>query len=269
MSQTQGLKRTRKSAGARTPVRAWRQAVLSLGIALPLAAWAQASPTVPGVPTARNAARPPAAPASVPTIVEAEPVVENSYLDGALLKQLLLAEFALRDGQPGDAVELILEAARRNKDDALFRRALQIAVEAGSGDKALAITKTLAPDDAPVDRSGAHPGAAAVRARSRPRDRRAAPAAAVDEHTGRAVRADREPAARRAARAGQGRRRGAVPRAAQAVPRRAGHPHRRPRRARPHAPGRGQRPRTRSSSRRRPRPATRRRSRRCCWRSTS
>ena len=142
MSQTQGLKRTRKSAGARTPVRAWRQAVLSLGIALPLAAWAQASPTVPGVPTARNAARPPAAPASVPTIVEAEPVVENSYLDGALLKQLLLAEFALRDGQPGDAVELILEAARENHDDALFRRAFQIAVESGGADKALAITKT-------------------------------------------------------------------------------------------------------------------------------
>jgi predicted Zn-dependent protease len=36
----------------------------------------------------------------------------------------------------------MLQAARTNKDDALYRRALQIAVEAGAGDKALTITRS-------------------------------------------------------------------------------------------------------------------------------
>ena len=54
----------------------------------------------------------------------------------------MLAEFALRENQPADAVELMLEAARRNKDDALYRRALQIAAEAGAGDKALTIARS-------------------------------------------------------------------------------------------------------------------------------
>ena len=79
----------------------------------------------------------------MPTIaLDPGPVVENSYLDGRLLFQLLQAEFALREGEAGEAVELMLQAARINKDDALFRRALQIAVEAGSGDKALSITRS-------------------------------------------------------------------------------------------------------------------------------
>ena len=131
MSQTQGLKPTGPHATRRAT-----KALLGLAIAalLPAGAWAQ---------TQKNAALAPAGPASVPTIAQApRPVVENSYLDGPLLYQLLLAEFALRESQPGDAIELMLEAARRNKDDALFRRALQIAAEAGAGDKALSITRS-------------------------------------------------------------------------------------------------------------------------------
>ena len=140
MSQTQGLKRTPGSAAARATLAAGRHALLGLGLALPLACWAQGAASSP---TARNAAKPPAGPASVATIAqEPGPVVDNSYLDGPLLYQLLLAEFALRESEPGDAVELMLEAARRNKDDALFRRALQIAAEAGAGDKALSIAKS-------------------------------------------------------------------------------------------------------------------------------
>jgi Flp pilus assembly protein TadD len=141
MSDTQGLKRTTKRGGAARIGAAWRHALLGLGLGLlvPLGAWAQAG----GPASAKNVAKPPAGPASVPTIPEEpKPVVDNSYLDGPLLYQLLLAEFALRESQPGDAVELMLEAARRNKDDALYRRALQIAVEAGAGDKALTITKS-------------------------------------------------------------------------------------------------------------------------------
>lgn len=135
MSQTQGLKRSIPGGVARATGAACRHVVLGLGLALlvPAGAWAQQ----------KNAALPPSAPASVPTIPpEPGPIVENSYLDGPLLYQLLLAEFALRESQPGDAVDLMLEAARRHKDDALYRRALQIAVEAGAGDKALTITRS-------------------------------------------------------------------------------------------------------------------------------
>ena len=134
MSQTQGLKRSgpRASTRARTPAARPLLAALGLALLLPASVLAQ-----------KNAALPPAAPASVPTIAEDAPkAVDNSYLDGPLLYQLLLAEFALRENQPGDAVELMLEAARRNKDDALYRRALQISAEAGAGDKALAIARS-------------------------------------------------------------------------------------------------------------------------------
>jgi tetratricopeptide (TPR) repeat protein len=129
MRQTQGLKRITSVAGG-----AGRRVLAGLGLALIVpASWAQQI----------NAAAPPSRPASVPTIAPpAPPPVANSYLDGPLLYQLLEAEFALREGQPGDAVELMLQAARNNKDDALYRRALQIAVEAGAGDKALAITRS-------------------------------------------------------------------------------------------------------------------------------
>jgi tetratricopeptide (TPR) repeat protein len=134
MRRTQGLKQGNHGADAHASGAARRHALagLALALLLPVGAWAQ-----------KNAALPPSAPASVPTIAPpAGPAVENSYLDGPLLYQLLLAEFALRESQPGDAVELMLEAARRNKDDALYRRALQIAVEAGAGDKALSITRS-------------------------------------------------------------------------------------------------------------------------------
>jgi len=128
MRRTQGLKHFSRATAARTP---GLLAGLGLALLLPAGAWAQ-----------KSAAAPPAAPASVPTIVQPVPKVENSYLDSRLLYQLLLSEFTLREGQPADAVETMLDAAREHKDDALFRRALQIAVEAGAGDKALSITRT-------------------------------------------------------------------------------------------------------------------------------
>jgi len=129
MRRTQGLKHISRAVRARA---AGVLAGLGLALLSPALAWAQ-----------KNAAVPPSGPASVPTIAQPPvPKVENSYLDGPLLYQLLLSEFALREGQPADAVELMLEAARRNKDDALYRRALQIAVEAGAGDKALSIVRS-------------------------------------------------------------------------------------------------------------------------------
>jgi predicted Zn-dependent protease len=73
--------------------------------------------------------------------VAAEPAgaqVENSNLDAPLFYQLLLGEIELRNGQAGTAYQLMLDAARRAKDEQLFRRATEIALQARAGDQALA-----------------------------------------------------------------------------------------------------------------------------------
>lgn len=78
--------------------------------------------------------------AAVGTAVAAEPPaskVQNSNLDAPLFYQLLLGEIELRDGQVGTAYQLMLDAAKRGKDEQLFRRATDIALQARAGDQAL------------------------------------------------------------------------------------------------------------------------------------
>jgi len=79
----------------------------------------------------------------VGTARAAEPVAdkfENSSLDAPLFYQLLLGEIEVRDGQAGTAYQLMLDAARRTKDEQLFRRATEIALQARAGDQALSAT---------------------------------------------------------------------------------------------------------------------------------
>ncbi|MEO8312864.1 MAG: tetratricopeptide repeat protein [Caldimonas sp.] len=66
--------------------------------------------------------------------------VENSNLDAPLFYQLLLGEIELRNGQAGTAYQLMIDAARRGKDEQLFRRATEIALQARAGDQALSAT---------------------------------------------------------------------------------------------------------------------------------
>jgi len=66
--------------------------------------------------------------------------VENSSLDAPLFYQLLLGEIELREGQAGTAYQLMIDAARRTKDEQLFRRATEIALQAHAGDQALSAT---------------------------------------------------------------------------------------------------------------------------------
>lgn len=66
------------------------------------------------------------------------PKTENSSLDAQLFYQLLIGEIELRDGEPGTAYQVVLDAARRTKDEQLFRRATEIALQARAGDQALA-----------------------------------------------------------------------------------------------------------------------------------
>ena len=65
----------------------------------------------------------------------------NSPLDAQLFYQLLIGEIELRSGQAGNAYEVVLDAARRTKDEALFRRAIEVALSARAGDQALAAAR--------------------------------------------------------------------------------------------------------------------------------
>jgi tetratricopeptide (TPR) repeat protein len=72
----------------------------------------------------------------------ATPVVASpSALDAPLFYQLLIGELELREGRAGSAYQVILDAARRQSDDALFQRAADIALQARAGDQALAAVK--------------------------------------------------------------------------------------------------------------------------------
>jgi len=67
----------------------------------------------------------------------ADPVSKSSALDGALFYQLLLAELNARSEEPGTAFSLTLDAARKTNDPAVFKRAVQLALQARSGGSAL------------------------------------------------------------------------------------------------------------------------------------
>ncbi len=64
------------------------------------------------------------------------PVVDSG-LDGRLFYQLLLGEFNARSGEPGAAFSLMLDAARKTNNAQLYQRAVDIALQARSGDSAL------------------------------------------------------------------------------------------------------------------------------------
>jgi tetratricopeptide (TPR) repeat protein len=67
--------------------------------------------------------------------------VNNSALDGPLLYQLLRGEMELRSGQMLDAHKSLLEAARRTRDESLFRRATDVALQQRAFDLALQSTQ--------------------------------------------------------------------------------------------------------------------------------
>ncbi len=74
---------------------------------------------------------------SAPTPASA-PKFSNSNLDAQLFYQLLIGEIELSEGQPGNAYQVVLDAARRTRSEQLFRRATEIALQARAGDQALA-----------------------------------------------------------------------------------------------------------------------------------
>lgn len=65
------------------------------------------------------------------------PNTKSSALDSALFYQLLLGELSARSEEPAAAFSLVLDAARKTNEPDLFRRAVQIALQARSGESAL------------------------------------------------------------------------------------------------------------------------------------
>ena len=70
--------------------------------------------------------------------------VLNSGLNAPLFYQLLLGELNVMAGEPGTGYSLILDAARKQKDPALYRRSVELALQARSGDAALAAARAWA-----------------------------------------------------------------------------------------------------------------------------
>lgn len=81
-------------------------------------------------------ARAPHAQTAESTISDAENTAPTA-LDAELFYQLLLGEINARDTEPGTGFSLILDAARKTNDAALYQRAVEVAFQARSGDSAL------------------------------------------------------------------------------------------------------------------------------------
>jgi tetratricopeptide (TPR) repeat protein len=79
-----------------------------------------------------------AAPALAAVAPDPDAELTRSNLDAPLFYQLLLGEIELRSGDTATAYQLLLDAAKRAKDESLFRRVTDIALQARAGDQALA-----------------------------------------------------------------------------------------------------------------------------------
>jgi tetratricopeptide (TPR) repeat protein len=62
---------------------------------------------------------------------------DNSAMTGELLYEILLGEMNLRQGEPAAGFSLLLDAAKKSNDVQLYDRAVEIALQARSGDGAL------------------------------------------------------------------------------------------------------------------------------------
>lgn len=101
----------------------------AVAVALAAFFWGVAAQTAPTVP----------APTAQATPGSSE--VVNSALNAPLFYQLLLGELNVRAGEPGTGYSFILDAARKQRDPLLYRRAVEVALQARSGEAALAAAR--------------------------------------------------------------------------------------------------------------------------------
>ena len=67
--------------------------------------------------------------------------LKNSALDAPMFYQLLIGELEAQSGRLGNAHEVMLDGARRTKDEGLYRRAVELAIQARAGESALQAAK--------------------------------------------------------------------------------------------------------------------------------
>ena len=95
--------------------------------------------TVPAL--AQSLAQSPVQSPAKPTAPVAEAIVaapvENSALSAELFFNIVVGELSLINKDPGAAFALILDSAKKSKDEVLFQRAVTIALESRSGESAL------------------------------------------------------------------------------------------------------------------------------------
>ncbi|WP_077001590.1 tetratricopeptide repeat protein [Variovorax sp. KK3] len=128
-----------------------RLAAAALLAMMTMAAQAQPQLPAPAEPTSPAPIIEPAAPPAT-TLAAAAPreePVRPSAMTAELFYEVLMGELTARSGDPGSGYALVLDAARRSRDPKLFQRAVEIALQARSGDAALAAArawKDMLPD---------------------------------------------------------------------------------------------------------------------------
>lgn len=119
-----------------------RLAAAALPVFFALLAQAQPQPPAPATPTSPativDPVKPPAAATALGTKDKADDPPEQSALTSQLFYEILLGELTVGSGESGDGYSLILDAAKRTNDSALYQRAVEIALQARSGPAALA-----------------------------------------------------------------------------------------------------------------------------------
>ncbi len=109
-------------------------------VAAPAFAQGSPAPATPVKPAATPATEAPSPPPAPPL---------PSALDAPLFYQLLIGEMELRGGEAATAYQVILDAARRTREPALFRRAVDIAIQGRALEQALGAVRawrTALPD---------------------------------------------------------------------------------------------------------------------------
>jgi tetratricopeptide (TPR) repeat protein len=91
-----------------------------------------------GAPAAAAQAAPPVNP--VATVAEPGEA-PRSALDAPLFYQVLIGEIELNNGEAGNAYAVLLDAAKRTHDEALFKRSVDVALQARAGEQALAAAR--------------------------------------------------------------------------------------------------------------------------------
>lgn len=126
------------------PPRRSRLAAAALLALIALSAQAQTQPPAPAAPTSPAPIVEPAGPAATPAATASPAVIKSealaSEMTAELFYEVLLGELNARS-DPGAAYGLVLDAAKRARDEKLFQRAVEIALQSRSGDAALAAAR--------------------------------------------------------------------------------------------------------------------------------